>query len=132
LQQTFCLVHHVIVIQLGGAMKIFMFFAILILGFFVTITAAVRPDIVEQKYKEMRAPFDQHFADKRAMTWKDAKESARAIWMLKLRQPADCRSPKTAIREMECNNTKQQFARAFEQDWADRVRNGWKPEGVEE
>lgn len=113
-------------------MKIFMFFAILILGFFVTITAAVRPDIVEQKYKEMRAPIDQYFADRRAMTWKDAKESARAIWMLKLQQPADCRSPKTAMREMECDNTKQQFVRAFEQDWADRVRNGWKPEGVEE
>lgn len=85
-------------------MKIFVFFAILSLGFFAAITAAVRPDIVEQKYMAVRAPIVQHFAEKRAASWKEAKETERAIWMLKLQQSADCNSPKTAIREMECNN----------------------------
>ncbi len=113
-------------------MKIFAFFAILILGFFATITAAVRPDVIEQKYREIRSPIDQHFAEKSARTWNDAKESERAIWMLKLQLPADCSSPKTAIREVECDNRRQLHAQAFEQDWANRVRRGWKPDGIED
>lgn len=113
-------------------MKILVFFAILILGFFAVITAAVRPDVIEQKYREVRSLIDQHFAEKRAQSWNDAKESERAIWMLQQQLPADCSAPKTAIREMECSNKKQLRAQAFEQDWENRVRSGWKPDGVED
>jgi hypothetical protein len=113
-------------------MKIFAFFAILILGFFATITAAVRPDIVEQKYMEVRAPIDHYFDEKRAITWKEAKDQERANWMVKQQLPTDCRSPKTAIRELECKNQNQLLVAAFEQEWAAKVRQGWKPEGVEE
>jgi len=113
-------------------MKIYIFFAILILGFFAAITAAVRPDIVEQKFMAVRAPLDQHFADIRATTWKEARDQARASWMLKQQLPSDCRRPKTAIRELECDNKKQLLAQAFEQEWGNKVRSGWKPEGIEE
>lgn len=113
-------------------MRVFAFFAIMILGFFATITAVVRPDIVQQKYMAVRAPFDHYFAEKHATTWKEAKDSERAIWMLKHPLSADCKSPKTAIRELECRNQRQIQAAAFEQEWADRVRSGWKPEGIEE
>jgi hypothetical protein len=112
-------------------MKIFAFFAILIIGFFIAVTAAVRPDIIEQKYRAVRAPIDHHFAETRAALWEEAKNSERARWMLKQHLPADCRSPKTAIRDMECNNIKQLQAQTFEQEWEEKVRNGWKPEGVE-
>jgi hypothetical protein len=118
-------------IEAGFAMKIFVFFAILFLGFFVAITAAVRPDIVEKQYMAARAPIDQHFADKRAATWKEAKDQERAIWMLKQKQlPSDCKTPKTAIREMECKNIKQLRDQAFEKEWDDRIKSGWKPEDV--
>lgn len=113
-------------------MKVFVFFAIMILGFFSAITAAVKPEIVEQKYQALRAPLDQHFSEDRANKWKEAKEQALAVWMLKQPIPADCRNPKTAIREVECKNTKQLLAQAFERNWSDKVDRGWKPEGVEE
>jgi hypothetical protein len=113
-------------------MKTYIFFAILILGFFVAITAAVRPDIVEKKFMAARAPIENHFADNRATTWKEAKDQARASWMLKKQLPSDCRKPKTAIRELECDNKKQLLAQAFEQEWGEKLRSGWKPEGVEE
>lgn len=113
-------------------MKIFIFFTILILGFFSAITAAVRPDIVEQKFREVRAPISRYFDDKHALNWKEAKESERALWMLKQQLPADCRAPQTAIRDLECKNKKDLYAQAFEREWSTKIRSGWKPQGVEE
>jgi len=113
-------------------MKIFVFFSILILGFFAAVTAAVRPDIVEKKYMAIRDPIDQHFAAQREKTWNEAKDQERATWMLKHQLPSDCRNPKTAIKEMECNNKKQLLAQAFDKEWNNKVRSGWKPDGAEE
>jgi hypothetical protein len=113
-------------------MKLFIFFAILILGFFSAITAAVRPDIVVQKYTEVREPLTRYFAEKHALTWKEAKDSERALWMLKRQLPADCQVPKTALREMECKNKRDLYSQAFEQNWTEKIRSGWKPEGIEE
>lgn len=112
-------------------MKIYVFYVILILGFFAAVTAAVRPDVVEQKYLAIRDPIDLHFAAPREKTWKEAKDQERATWMLKHQLPVDCKYPKTAIKEMECNNKKQLLAQAFNEEWENKVRSGWKPEGAE-
>lgn len=113
-------------------MKVYIFFAILILGFFAVITAAVRPDIVEAKYMELRAPYDQRVAAQQRQTWEEAKNHERAKWMLKLELPNDCNKSSSSLRELECKNIielhHQQFARA----WNTKVRNGWKPEGLTE
>ncbi len=109
-------------------MKIFLFFAILILGFTAAITAAVKPEMFEQKFMEVRAPIDQYMAEKRDLKWKEIKDQERSVWMKNKRLPSDCASPRTAIREIECNNKKQQLVLAFEQEWSDKVRNGWEPD----
>lgn len=111
-------------------MKIFAFFAILILGFTTAITAAVKPEAIEQNYLAMRAPIDQYFAKKQETAWRVAKDMERAAWMLKQQMPADCKSPKTAIRELECSNKKQLLARTFDREWTKKINSGWKPEGV--
>lgn len=111
-------------------MKIFAFFAILILGFTLAITAAVKPDVIEQNYLAIRASIDQYFAKKREMVWREAKDSERSAWMLKQQMPADCKMPKTAIRELECSNKKQLLAHTFEREWTKKVNSGWKPDGV--
>jgi hypothetical protein len=105
-------------------------FTILIISTFAIITAMTRPDIINKKYSEIRAPIDQYLAEKSDKIWNDAKQTERAMWMLKLRLPHDCSLPKTAIREIECNNLMQMHAQIFEQNWSNKVRNGWKPDGV--
>ena len=98
-------------------MKTFIFFAILILGFFAAITAAVRPDILEEKYNEIRAPIDQHFEAEAKQEQRQNKEQARAAWMLKLQLPKECSSTTSALKEIECKNQKDQHMQQFERSW---------------
>ncbi|MBU1425951.1 MAG: hypothetical protein KKH12_10635 [Gammaproteobacteria bacterium] len=88
-------------------------------------------DVVKQKYLAIREPIDLHFAAPQEKTWKEAKDQERATWMLKHQLPVECKYPKTAIKEMECNNKKQLLAQAFNEEWENKVRSGWKPEGAE-
>ena len=111
-------------------MKAIAFFTLLLLGFLGVITALARPDIVQGKYAEIRAPIDQYFAEKNATAWNEAKETERTSWMLKLHLPADCAAPKTSIRELECRNAIKLHAQVFKQNWANRVSSGWKPDGA--
>lgn len=111
-------------------MKTIALFTLLIIGVFGIITALARPDILQTKYSEIRAPIDQFFAEKNAKAWKVAKDSERAAWNMNLHLPADCGAPKTAIRELECRNSMKQHTQAFEQNWANKVSNGWKPDSV--
>lgn len=111
-------------------MKTIALFTLLLVGFFGVITSLARPDIVSKKFAEVRAPVDQYFAEKNAKAWNDAKEIDRANWMLKLHLPADCGVPKTSIIELECRNTIKMHAQAFEQNWANKLSNGWKPDGA--
>lgn len=112
-------------------MRIYIFFVILILGFIGAITAAVRPDIVEAKYMELRSPVDQYFAHKEAMTWQKAKDEEFAAWMLKLKIPGDCSAPKTSLRQIECKNMVEQHQLKFANEWNNKVQAGWKPYGIE-
>ena len=111
-------------------MKTIALFTFLVIGFFGIITALARPDIIEKKYSEVRAPIDQYFAEKNSRVWKETKDTERATWMMRLHLPADCAAPKTAIRELECRNKMKLHAQAFEQNWAYKVNTGWKPDGA--
>lgn len=109
-------------------MRTVIFISVLIVGFFGVITAIARPDIISAKYAEIRAPIDRYFADKNAQAWNAAKDAERAAWMLKQKMPLDCSMPKSSIREIECNNMLQLHAQTFEKIWANKIKNGWKPE----
>ena len=98
--------------------------------FFGVITSLARPDIIQKKFAEIRAPIDQYFAEENSKVWNNAKETERAIWIMKLHLPADCAAPKTAIRELECRNKMRLHGQTFEQNWAYKVNTGWKPDGV--
>ena len=111
-------------------MKTYIFFALLIFGFFAIIIAIVRPEIIQNKYSEIRRPIDKYFTEKNNKAWNEAKLSERAMWMMKLKLPKDCYSPKSAIRDVECNNLMQIHAQAFEQIWSIKINSGWKPEGA--
>lgn len=109
------------------------FFSIAIIFVFVTvITAMVRPDIVEAKYLELRAPIDQRNAEQNAEIWKKAKETEKAAWMMKLNLGKDCTPPSTSLKELECNQAIEQHRLVFARNWNSKVRDGWKPEGVTE
>lgn len=109
-------------------MKVFLFFAVLILGFFLAITAAVKPETIEQHYNQITAPLEDHMAEKEAKLWQEAKQAEKAAWMVKLKLPGDCATTRSAIRELECRNQMQLHAQAFEQAWSAKVAGGWKPE----
>ena len=89
-----------------------------------------RPDIIQAKFSEIRAPLDQYFAEKNFKTWEAAKDAERAAWNLKINLPADCVEPKTALRELECKNKMRLHARTFEQIWLNKVQPGWKPDDI--
>ena len=111
-------------------MRSILFFLVLVAGFFAVITAIARPDIISAKYAEIRAPIDKYFSEKNAQAWKNAKQAEHAIWMLQQKFPHDCSSPKTSIREIECNNLRQLQTQTFEQIWSNKINRGWKPDGV--
>lgn len=111
-------------------MKTYALFVVILFGFFVIIAAMVRPDIVEKQYLKMRAPFDNYIAEKNSKIWNDAKESDRSNWLMKLHLPVTCGAPKTAMREIECHNLMQVHMETFEQNWANKISSGWKPEGL--
>lgn len=108
-------------------MKVFLFFAVLIVGFTLAITAAVKPEAIEQHYKSLTAPIEKHLSARKASLLREAKEEEFANWMMKLKLPADCTSTKSAVRELECRNLRQLHTRAFEQAWTAKVDSGWEP-----
>ena len=95
------------------------------------VTWATRPDLVQVQYDRVTAPIEQHFADKRAAAWQAAKDQAWQKWIARVRLPADCTQPATALRSLECKNALQLQANAFERDWKNRIASGWRPEGVD-
>lgn len=112
-------------------MRTFLFFAILFGMFFFTIVAGYKPSMIEKEYNRIKEPFEKHFAEKRAEAWRVAKDREWRTWEKKIRLPADCANPRSAIREMECKNQWQVQADTFERNRADKVASGWKPEGVD-
>ncbi len=94
------------------------------------ITWAARPDLFEAQYNRIAAPIENHFAEKRTAAWQSAKEQAWRKWMAQVHLPSDCTHPATSLHELECKNKLQLQANAFENDWANKIASGWRPEGV--
>lgn len=111
-------------------MKVYVFLTLLFLGFIGVISAMTRPDLVEAKYMELRAPLDKAIETKNNQAWEAAKSAERAAWMLKLQLPQYCSSPTSALQEVECKNQTDQHRQQFAQAWNAKVKSGWKPEGV--
>ncbi len=111
-------------------MRIYIFFVILILGFTAAVTAAVNPEIFKKKYEEVRAPIDQYYAQKNAAIWEETRSVEYTAWMLKLRLPDVCLQQTTALQELECKQMKQVHQQSFAENWANKVKSGWKPAGV--
>jgi hypothetical protein len=105
---------------------------VLMLLSFVLIMAIARPELIHRQYISLREPIDRYIAQKNYIIWREAKETEKAKWMLRLQLPKDCATPVTALRRLACNNMLQIQAQAFEQDWSNKIRNGWKPEGLHE
>jgi hypothetical protein len=94
------------------------------------ITWATRPDLFSAQYDKVTAPIEKHFAEQRAAIWKSAKDRAWHQWMAQAHLPSDCMHPTTALHELECKNKVQLQESAFENDWANKVASGWRPEGI--
>lgn len=111
-------------------MRTFIFFAVLFAMFIFTIIAGYKPSMIEKEYNRIKEPLEKYSAEKQSEAWRVAKDREWQAWKMKIRLPADCANPRGAIREMECKNQWQVQADTFERIWADRVANGWKPDGV--
>ena len=112
-------------------MRTFLFFAVLFGMFIFAIVAGYKPSMIEKEYNRIKEPIEKHFAEKRAEAWRVAKDREWHIWENKIRLPADCANPHSAICEMECKNQWQIQANTFEQIWAGKVASGWKPDRVD-
>ena len=97
---------------------------------FTIITGLVKPEIFITKYQELRAPIDQYFLDKELTVWRNTKEQEKAMWGLKIRLPEYCNAPNSAIEVLECRNEFNNYMQQFEVVWANKVRSGWKPDGI--
>ncbi|HQS59340.1 MAG: hypothetical protein B7Y56_13585 [Gallionellales bacterium 35-53-114] len=74
-------------------MKTITLFTLLIIGFFGINTALARPDVLQARYSEIRAPIDQYFTDKNAKAWKVVKDAERVAWNMNLHLLTDCSAP---------------------------------------
>jgi len=111
-------------------MKIYLFFVLLIGLFFITIVAAYNPAAFEKEYKKIEEPVANYIAGIRSDEWRVAKGKAWQAWQKKIKLPAYCANPHSSIQELECQNKLQNQADTFNRVWADKVANGWKPDGV--
>jgi hypothetical protein len=112
-------------------MRTFLFFAVLFAMFIFAIVAAYKPSLIDKEFNKIKAPIEQHFAEKRDEAWRAAKDREWQAWKKQIRLPADCAKPGSSLREMECKNQWQQQIDAFERNWASKVAGGWKPEGAD-
>ncbi|MDO8989631.1 MAG: hypothetical protein Q7U91_08330 [Sideroxyarcus sp.] len=108
-------------------MKIYLFFALLIVGFTLAITAAVRPDVIKQKYEEVKKPLDKYQADKEDELWRMARTQEHAAWMLNHRLPNDCAATNSEVRKLECRSLKDQIEFQFHKSWQSKISQGWHP-----
>jgi hypothetical protein len=115
----------------GEKMKTFLFFAVLFAMFILAIVAGYKPSLIEREFDRIKEPIEKHYSEKQAEAWQAAKEKEWQKWKKQIRLPADCAHPHSAIRELECKNQWQNQADEFELIWADKIKNGWKPDGVD-
>lgn len=88
---------------------------------------ATRADLID---KDIKKPLVEWNATREAELWQTAKEEDWKKWATEIQLPADCEYPRTELRKLECKNKWQLHAKTFERIWANKVRSGWKPDGV--
>jgi hypothetical protein len=98
-------------------MKTAIFFLILIVGFFIAIASAVRPDLVQKHYTETTAPVTEKIDSIKAAMLQKEKTKASQAWRSKLNLPATCRSATTALKTLECKNIMDEHMMRFERHW---------------
>lgn len=91
------------------------------------IVWATRADLID---KDIKRPLVEWNAGREAKIWQAAKEENWKEWANEIQLPADCANPRTELRKLECKNKWQLHAETFERTWANKVRSGWKPNGV--
>lgn len=111
-------------------MRTFLFLATIFAMFIVTIVFAYKPTMIEERYAQIKEPIEKHFEAQRAEAWRSAKERAWKAWEANVQLPKDCAEPASSLRELECKNLMQIEAATFQNRWAEKVTNGWTPEGV--
>jgi hypothetical protein len=105
-------------------MKTYLFFAILIGGFFLAITAAVRPEILTAKYQEATAPIKKYQEDNEREQWQKAREQEYAAWMINCQLPTECATTTSAIKQLECEYAKREAEKQFENAWQLKITQG--------
>ena len=91
------------------------------------IVWTTRADLIE---KDIKKPLVEWNAAREAELWQAAKEEAWKKWAAEIKLPADCTNPRTEIRKLECKNKWQLHSETFERTWVNKMRSGWKPDGV--
>jgi hypothetical protein len=111
-------------------MKTVLVLTLIIAGFFGIITALAKPEVLMKKYQEARAPIDKYLLDREMKIWTEAKEKEQASWMINTNMPNGCTEQASALKALECKTAIHHSLEAFENNWANKVRNGWKPNGA--
>ncbi|MBI5892018.1 MAG: hypothetical protein HZB47_15330 [Nitrosomonadales bacterium] len=91
---------------------------------------ATKPEVLVAQYHQIASPFENHFAEKRAAVWQEAKEQAWRKWKAQLSQPNDCAHPATSLRSLECKNELQMQFDSFDREWNKKIAGGWQPDSV--
>jgi hypothetical protein len=103
-----------------GPMRIYLFFAILITGFSLAITAAYKPDafaaILEDAKKPIRV-YKEYQAEKEEKELGIAFQQDKALWMLQHPLPAECNAPKSNLKAVECRNQRDVEVAEFRKLW---------------
>lgn len=108
-------------------MKTTLFFAILILGFTLTITAAVKPEVFTEQYQKILQPINQYQEEQNQSAWRKAREQEYAAWMLGHPIPPECETTNSAVKQLECKYAKQKNEQQFENAWHAKTAQGWRP-----
>lgn len=99
--------------------------------FIFVIVAAYKPSMIEKEYNRIKEPIEKHFAEKQEVIWRDAKNKEWQTWVNQMHVPDDCATRQTALQEVECKNQRQLQVNAFERAWANKIAQGWKPQGLD-
>jgi len=112
-------------------MRTFLFFAVLFAMFIFAIVAGYKPSMIDKEFNKIKEPIEKHFEERRDAMWSAAKDKEWQVWKKRIRMPADCAKPRSALREVECKNLWQTQVDTFDRIWANKVASGWKPQGMD-
>jgi hypothetical protein len=101
-------------------MNIYLFFAILITGFSLAITAAYKPDAFAQIVDDAKKPvriYTEYQAEKEEKEMGLAFQQDKALWLLRHPLPTECNSPDSNLKAIECKNRRDVEIAEFRKVW---------------